>query len=227
MKKDELTTFDGKDGRKSYVAADGKIYDVTESRLWKNGKHANRHFAGADLTEALKSAPHGPEVLERYKQIAELESEAAPEPESGVKETVRKLYKLIHPHPIMIHFPMGLINFSVIMQILFFITGRNSFEIAGYYALFTASVFLVPTMVSGSVSWWVNYNLASNKIFMTKITFSVILFVMCVSETLMRTIYTDIAYYGCAGSVVYNIMFFLNVPVLSIIGYNGGKLSWG
>jgi predicted heme/steroid binding protein len=34
----------------------GIIYDVTESRLWRNGKHYE-HWAGQDLTEELADAP--------------------------------------------------------------------------------------------------------------------------------------------------------------------------
>lgn len=54
-----LAGFDGQEGRPAYVAYRGGIYDVTESRLWKEGSHMRRHQAGTDLTEALSQAPHG------------------------------------------------------------------------------------------------------------------------------------------------------------------------
>lgn len=56
---DGLCQFDGKDGRPAYIAYKGTIYDVSKSRLWKNGSHMTKHPAGSDLTEVLKSAPHG------------------------------------------------------------------------------------------------------------------------------------------------------------------------
>jgi len=43
-----------------------KIYDVTASRLWKNGLHAGRHAAWHDLTGELAGAPHSDEVLKRF-----------------------------------------------------------------------------------------------------------------------------------------------------------------
>lgn len=49
----------------STIVFQGDEYDVSESRLWKGGIHMKRHHAGEDLTEAIKDAPHGPEVLER------------------------------------------------------------------------------------------------------------------------------------------------------------------
>lgn len=50
----------------------GKVYDVTESRLWKGGKHYE-HWAGQDLTEELKDAPHTEDVFKRYPLIGVLE----------------------------------------------------------------------------------------------------------------------------------------------------------
>lgn len=58
MSKDELSFFDGSEGRQAFFAYQGKIYDVTNSRLWKNGTHMARHKAGVDLTSILSQAPH-------------------------------------------------------------------------------------------------------------------------------------------------------------------------
>ncbi len=55
---EELQSCDGKEGRPAFVAYAGKIYNVTKSKLWKGGLHM-KHPAGQDLTEALKTAPHG------------------------------------------------------------------------------------------------------------------------------------------------------------------------
>lgn len=60
---EELHSFDGKEGRPAYVAFKGKIYDVSGSKLWKEGSHLKKHLAGHDLTEAIKTAPHGEDKL--------------------------------------------------------------------------------------------------------------------------------------------------------------------
>jgi predicted heme/steroid binding protein len=69
--KEKLKKYDGREGS-IYVAYDGKVYDVSSSFIWKKGKHQVTHHAGCDLTEALKEAPHGPEMLERYPIVGEL-----------------------------------------------------------------------------------------------------------------------------------------------------------
>ena len=60
----ELAQYNGEGGARSYIAHEGKVYDVTGSTLWLEGDHQGQHTAGGDLTDALADAPHGAEVLE-------------------------------------------------------------------------------------------------------------------------------------------------------------------
>ena len=53
-----LATYNGENGSPIYVAHDGKVYDVSESKLWRKGQHMNRHRSGADLTSDMPAAPH-------------------------------------------------------------------------------------------------------------------------------------------------------------------------
>lgn len=69
---EDLATFDGKDGRPAYFAFEGKIYDATQSKLWKQGVHMGRHNAGNDLTEALSLAPHGSDKVTAMTAVGEL-----------------------------------------------------------------------------------------------------------------------------------------------------------
>lgn len=69
----ELAQYDGKDGRKAYVAVNGTIYDLTESERWQNGNHEGAHQAGVDLTEAIKAAPHVRSVIERFPVVGKVD----------------------------------------------------------------------------------------------------------------------------------------------------------
>ncbi len=69
---EELAQYDGKEGRKAYVAVDGVIYDFTDSDMWGEGEH-NGFEAGKDLTDGIKeSSPHGLAVLERMPIVGNL-----------------------------------------------------------------------------------------------------------------------------------------------------------
>jgi predicted heme/steroid binding protein len=67
----ELSQFDGKDGKAAYVGYKGKVYDVTESSQWTDGEHLG-HMAGQNLTEEMDVAPHSEEIMERMKLVGVL-----------------------------------------------------------------------------------------------------------------------------------------------------------
>jgi predicted heme/steroid binding protein len=72
LSRSQLALYNGQDKTEIYIAYKGLIYDVSASRLWKNGKHYE-HWAGQDLTAELKDAPHAEWVFDRFDAIARLE----------------------------------------------------------------------------------------------------------------------------------------------------------
>lgn len=69
---EQLLACDGKEGRPAFFAFQGRIYDATGSRLWKQGLHMGRHNAGQELTEALKLAPHGSDKIAALPDVGAL-----------------------------------------------------------------------------------------------------------------------------------------------------------
>jgi predicted heme/steroid binding protein len=67
----ELSKFNGQNGAKAYVAAFGIIYDVTDVKAWKGGKHKG-HEAGQDVSILIKKSPHGKSVLKKLRAIGKL-----------------------------------------------------------------------------------------------------------------------------------------------------------
>ncbi len=65
----DIQQYNGQGGKPAYLIFEGKVYDITESSFWKSGDHQTAHQAGKDLTEGMKIAPHGKEVLDKVKQI--------------------------------------------------------------------------------------------------------------------------------------------------------------
>lgn len=60
---EDLAQYDGQDGAPAYVGYNGKVYDVSHSFWWTKGKHQMSYWAGEELTESYKRAPHGFENL--------------------------------------------------------------------------------------------------------------------------------------------------------------------
>ncbi len=73
---EDLSQYDGRDGRDAYIAVDGYVYDVTDSSFWRDGSHQGRVTAGADLTEEMdNNTRHGREMLDRVPKIGILLAE--------------------------------------------------------------------------------------------------------------------------------------------------------
>ena len=64
----QVALRNGQDMEEIWVAYEGFIYDVSVSRLWRNGKHYE-HWAGQDLTDELPDAPHTEEVFKKFKIV--------------------------------------------------------------------------------------------------------------------------------------------------------------
>lgn len=67
----QLALRNGQDREEIWVAYQGIIYDVSESRLWRNGKHYE-HWAGQDLTDELPDAPHTEKVFKKFKAVGKV-----------------------------------------------------------------------------------------------------------------------------------------------------------
>lgn len=68
-----LALRNGQDKPEIWVAYQGKIYDVSLSKLWRAGKHYE-HWAGQDLTDELKDAPHNANVFDKFKIVGILKN---------------------------------------------------------------------------------------------------------------------------------------------------------
>jgi predicted heme/steroid binding protein len=71
----ELAAADGQDGRPCLVAVDGTVYEISGFTLWQDGEHApssGQAYCGADMSEAIRQAPHGDSKLELLDEVGPL-----------------------------------------------------------------------------------------------------------------------------------------------------------
>ena len=180
MQEEELRASDGQEDRPAYVAYQGKVYDVSNSRLWRKGVHVRRHHAGQDLTSDFPAAPHDESIFQRVPMVAVLaaDEDVEPEPTEGRLAALLDLYFGMHPHPVAVHFPVALGVVAAVFVILYMLTGNAGFEVASYYVLGAALVMTPMAMLTGAVSWWFNYGRTLDTRFSLKISLSLILLVV-------------------------------------------------
>lgn len=71
----QLSQYDGKSGRRGFIAVGGIVYEVTNSSRWRNGIHNGDSSiaAGNDLTRLIDSiSPHGRGVLANLPVVGTL-----------------------------------------------------------------------------------------------------------------------------------------------------------
>ena len=88
----ELQQFDGQNEHPFYVVFKGKVYDLSGSKLWLQGKHMGIHTRNENLGETIKGAPHGEDLLERFPVIGEFDDQLL---KASIPPTIEK--KVVQP----------------------------------------------------------------------------------------------------------------------------------
>ena len=214
----ELKKYDGTNGTPIYVAYEDAIYDVTESQLWKEGKHMGIHQAGNDLTKGIENAPHDKEMLLRFPVVGTLIPEE--DPQTSLAQRVASL----HPHSVVVHFPIALSTVVPLFSILYILTGVTQFEAASYYLLLLATLSAPVGGLSGMFSWTVSYGAKRSTNFRRKIGLSIALAVISLILSVWRTLAPDILLSQSSLSYIYVLMQLSLALVAGALGHIGGKI---
>lgn len=257
MTKEQLKEFNGKDGKPAYIGYKGKVYDVSKSDFWAGGEHMGRFKAGEDLTDSIDMSPHGEKNIFRFEAVDTLEDGSAkeintetvvPNAENMLSDMDKKMmakrqwYKKNHPHPKLTHFPIGMFGMAFFVQILAAILGgkEGSFLTAtSIIATLFATLFLIPAIASGALSFYINYNGFANSILKKKMIGSVILLITGVCAVLIGKMeLTDAGHILGAGDTIasflkynqfksiYSLFTIINMAIVTFIAANGGKITW-
>ena len=226
----ELEKYDGKDGRPIYIAYKGKVYDVTNSKLWKNGLHMKRHHAGEDLTADIQGAPHEPDVLERYPQVGILKEEvvtAEPEMPRSLAWLLEK-YPFLrrHPHPMTVHFPIVFTFSTSIFNILYLMTGIKSLELTALHCLAGGILFTVVGIVTGVYTWWLNYLAKPMRPVKIKIPLTLTLLVTQIIIFVWRISDPNVLDSIQGASILYLLLVLAMIPMITVIGWFGASMTF-
>jgi predicted heme/steroid binding protein/uncharacterized membrane protein len=225
----ELAHYDGENGNPLYVAHNGRVFDVSESKLWKGGLHMQRHHGGSDLTTDIQAAPHSPDVLDRYPQVAVLKNRetvtrSLPDWLSPILARFPMLKR--HPHPMTVHFPIVFMFSTMAFTILYLISRRDSFELTALYCLGAGLLFTPVAMTTGYYTWWLNYMARPMRPVTIKKRLSIILFAVEIIAFILRLTIPDVLAPFRLVSAIYLILILSLFPIVTALGWYGASLTF-
>lgn len=227
---DGLAKGNGEEGEATLVAVQGKVYDLSRSKKWINGRHMKRHQAGCDLTGDITAAPHGPEVLERFEVVGEYQP-VCKEPATGFRAVVdswleRHPFFQRHPHPAAVHLPVGLIVGAAVFEFLALITGSEKTEWAAFCCLAMVCATLPVAMATGYFTWWINYECTGSTVLNWKRRLAWIALPLSVVGVVLRLYMENPLNTRDAADLIYVLILAALAAIVSLIGFLGGKLTF-
>lgn len=217
--KTELLEYNGTNGKPVYIAFKGKVYDVSGSFLWKTGKHQNRHAAGNDLTETISNAPHTEKVLDRFQVVGELSEDTS-------QSKLAQLFQKVHFHPISVHFSIAYSIAVSLLSVLYVVYGQTALNIAAYYMLILGLLSAPVTGFTGFYSWRNNYKSKMNKFFRRKLTIAPVFFFVIAACFVWRTINPQVLKAPTSFGFIYLALTLSLTPIVTALGYYGGKVVY-
>jgi predicted heme/steroid binding protein/uncharacterized membrane protein len=224
-----LAEFNGNDGKPIYIAYRGKVFDVSNSKIWKGGLHMNRHRAANDLSVEFKSAPHGEEVFERYPQVGILAQET--EPARSMPPFLSSLIEHFpmlerHPHPMTVHFPIVFLLSAVFFNVLYLITDYGSIETTAFHCMIGGILFMPICLLTGLFTWWLNYLAKPMRPVTIKIICSCIVLFLSATIFFWRIVDPGVMYTSGMMRIIYFTVTLTLVPLISVIGWLGAGLTF-
>ena len=224
----DLAEFNGKNGKPIYIAQGGRVYDVSESKLWRNGLHMKRHSAGRDLTTDIQAAPHQVDVLERYPQVGILKREVVEQPLPQALDWLLKKVPMLrrHPHPMTVHFPIVFAFSTPSFIILYLITGNTSFEMTALHCLAAGIMFSIIGITTGLYTWWLNYIARPLRAVKIKIPLTLTMLTTEIVIFIWRIMVPDVLQVMRGASIIYLLLVLSLIPMITIIGWFGASMTF-
>ena len=128
-------------------------------------------------------------------------------------------------HAIAAHFSNGLIPVAVLYLLLTLSTGSTYFEHTVEHLIVIVVMAIPVSFFSGVYDWKTKYRGAKAPIFIKKLRLSVLLFVLCISAVAIRLSIPDVMNRQGVEHWLYIVLLFSMLPVVTLLGHYGGKLS--
>ncbi|KUL20271.1 hypothetical protein [Chlorobium limicola] len=143
-------------------------------------------------------------------------------PKPSLWKDMKKTFML---HAIAAHFSNGLIPVAVLYLLLTLPTGNTFFEHTAQHLLWITFLAIPVSFFSGIHDWRTKYRAAKAPVFIKKIRLSFVLFALCIVAVSLRLSVPDVMARQDLLHWFYVADLFAMLPVVTLLGHYGGKLS--
>ena len=226
----DIEKFDGTNGNPVYIVHQGKVFDVSESKLWKTGMHMKRHRSGKDLTTDFQAAPHGTEVQERFPRVGIIKKREASQDirMPAVLSWLLFRFPILrrHPHPMTVHFPIVFMFSATIFNLIYLVTGLRSFETTAFHCLGGGIFFTFITILTGLYTWWLNYLAKPVRAVTIKKRLSPVLLVTAIVAFVWRLLNPEVMVSLQGISYIYLLLILSLLPMVTVLGWFGASMTF-
>ena len=132
-----------------------------------------------------------------------------------------------HWHVLFVHFPISAFLGSFTFMVLHLITQTSCFELSAFMALIAGAFVMIPTTISGWITWKKKYKGTKGKIFLNKIRISFAMIVVSIGMVIYRSTFVtedlDVLHNA------WHFLFYVGGTLLFVgavaEGYFGGRLN--
>ena len=86
----------------------------------------------------------------------------------------------------LVHFPIVFFSAAAGFDLLFLGTGNASFELTAWYCLWGGALFAIPSIATGLLTWWLNYNARFLRQVIIKLILSPVLLLLATALIIWR-----------------------------------------
>ncbi|WP_041277708.1 rubredoxin-like domain-containing protein [Desulfotalea psychrophila] len=129
-----------------------------------------------------------------------------------------------HLHPMLVHFPNGLLPVSLLFLALVYLFGGTQLQYAAFFNLIAVLIVLPAVMFTGYVEWQSRYRGARTLLFKIKIAASITVLTSLVILVLWRFVNPEVMAVGSSQRHLYFALAAFMVAAVALAGHLGGTL---
>ena len=125
-----------------------------------------------------------------------------------------------------VHFPIVFMLSAGFFTLLYLITGDPSFDTTAFHCLAGGVIFTPIVMLTGFVSWSVNYLARPMRRVNIKVTVSLLMLVVSLVALIWREVAPEVLTSFSTLGLVYLLLVFSLCPMVAVIGWQGAGLTF-